>query len=393
MDTKQSEALRLANMLEKPGYGWHSTPAECAAELQRLQSENDTLRAGYDAARLEIESLQGQAQQCGAGAGCCAQAARIEELEAQLEAVGAGGVGLLVRRAAAGALTNEGTIAAQSQQSQHEHWATPQPAPAAPFDNAAFELWWADHAPNSGREEAWAEWCALWPSQQAAQAQPDDQQARGTDAARAVYSRSMDLVRVFWQQHTQADALSMTMAELHADAERAIRAALAAPAQAEPEDLSVAYFMGLHAAKRAPQPAAQAGWCDGCSPDNCGGCMTSAAPTQAAPVDAESWLDLLAEARAALWQPANAALCERLDAFIDAARAAPAQAVPAPGEPSEAPTQAQVDERSDTVWLFIRLGQKNIRRAITLLEIDSMRAPELAFGPLLLKAIAELRKT
>ena len=32
----------------------------------------------------------------------------------------------------------------------------------------------------------------------------------------------------------------------------------AAPAQAEPEDLSVAYFMGLHAAKRAPQPAAQA---------------------------------------------------------------------------------------------------------------------------------------
>lgn len=76
-----------------------------------------------------------------------------------------------------------------------------------------------------------------------------------------------------------------------------------------------------------------------------------------------------------------------------AALAAPAQAVPAPGEPSEAPTQAQVDERSDTVWLFIRLGQKNIRRAITLWEIDSMRAPELAFGPLLLKAIAELRKT
>ena len=29
-------------------------------------------------------------------------------------------------------------------------------------------------------------------------------------------------------------------------------------AQAEPEDLSVAYFMGLHAAKRAPQPPAQA---------------------------------------------------------------------------------------------------------------------------------------
>ena len=53
--------------------------------------------------------------------------------------------------------------------------------------------------------------------------------------------------------------------------------------------------------------------------------MLYAAPqpaAQAAPVDAERWLDLLAEARAALWQPANAALCERLDAFIDAARAA-----------------------------------------------------------------------
>lgn len=42
---------------------------------------------------------------------------------------------------------------------------------------------------------------------------------------------ALDLVRVFWQQHTQADALSMTMAELHADAERAIRAALAEAAQ------------------------------------------------------------------------------------------------------------------------------------------------------------------
>lgn len=91
-------------------------------------------------------------------------------------------------------------------------------------------------------------------------------------AASSVYSRAMDLVRVFWQQHTQADALSMTMAELHTDVELVIRAARGS--------------------------------------------------AQAAPVDAESWLDLLAEARAALWQPANAALCERLDAFIDAARAA-----------------------------------------------------------------------
>ena len=28
-------------------------------------------------------------------------------------------------------------------------------------------------------------------------------------------------------------------------------------------------------------PAVQAGWCDGCSPDNCGGCASSAAPVDA----------------------------------------------------------------------------------------------------------------
>ena len=48
----------------------------------------------------------------------------------------------------------------------------------------------------------------------------------------------LDAARVFWQQHTQADALSMTIAELHADVELVIRAA---PSSA------------------APQPAAQAG--------------------------------------------------------------------------------------------------------------------------------------
>ena len=86
------------------------------AEIQSLLAENETLRhklqtldelcaagddvqllrIGYAAARLEIASLQARVNECGAGAGCCAQAARIAELEAQLEAVGAGGVGPLV---------------------------------------------------------------------------------------------------------------------------------------------------------------------------------------------------------------------------------------------------------------------------------------------------------
>ena len=60
MTDKQTDALRLADTLERPGYGWHSTPAQCAAELRRLHAEIETLRTGYEAARLEIESLKAQ---------------------------------------------------------------------------------------------------------------------------------------------------------------------------------------------------------------------------------------------------------------------------------------------------------------------------------------------
>lgn len=56
--TQQPEALRLADALERPGYGWHSTPEQCAAELRRLHAECEALRTGYAAARLEIESLR-----------------------------------------------------------------------------------------------------------------------------------------------------------------------------------------------------------------------------------------------------------------------------------------------------------------------------------------------
>ena len=64
------------------------------------------------------------------------------------------------------------------------------------------------------------------------------------------------------------------------------------------------------------QKTTQLGWCDGCNPDNCSGCATPAAPCRpvAAPVgvDAENEIDLFVEA----------ALCERLDACLAAARAA-----------------------------------------------------------------------
>lgn len=100
-----------------PGTPREKYPYYCLrAEIQSLLAENETLRhklqtldelgaagddvqllrMGYAAARLEIASLQGRVNECGAGAGCCAQAARIEALQAQLEAVGGGGVGPLL---------------------------------------------------------------------------------------------------------------------------------------------------------------------------------------------------------------------------------------------------------------------------------------------------------
>ena len=68
---------------------------------------------------------------------------------------------------------------------------------------------------------------------QAAQAQPAVQTQRTGLCCRSP-AQALDSVRVFWQQHTQADALSMTMAELHNDVELVIRAARGA-AQAAPK--------------------------------------------------------------------------------------------------------------------------------------------------------------
>ena len=59
-----------------------------------------------------------------------------------------------------------------------------------------------------------------------------------------MHSRAMELVRSFWQQHTRADALSMSMDELHADVEQVIRAARSAPAQAVAE-LGTSAFVGV----------------------------------------------------------------------------------------------------------------------------------------------------
>ena len=59
MTTQQTDALRLANVCSN--LTRYSMDAHLiAAELLRQHAENETVRAGYAAARLEIESLNAQ---------------------------------------------------------------------------------------------------------------------------------------------------------------------------------------------------------------------------------------------------------------------------------------------------------------------------------------------
>ena len=64
MSTTKPEALRLADALERPGYGWHSTPAQCAAELRRQHARIAELEAqlsssGFTTADMATAAAQG----------------------------------------------------------------------------------------------------------------------------------------------------------------------------------------------------------------------------------------------------------------------------------------------------------------------------------------------
>ena len=69
MDTNKPMALRLADKYEHEGFlsdhkfAQNQWCSHAAVELRRLHAENEALRTGYDAARLEIESLQARVQE------------------------------------------------------------------------------------------------------------------------------------------------------------------------------------------------------------------------------------------------------------------------------------------------------------------------------------------
>ena len=75
--TKHPESLRLADWLDDQ-YDQDHHKADAAAELRRLHAIETALQQGYDAARLEIESLRDEVKEYRHGAGV--QKALIESL-------------------------------------------------------------------------------------------------------------------------------------------------------------------------------------------------------------------------------------------------------------------------------------------------------------------------
>lgn len=73
MDTNKPMALRLADKYEHEGFlsdhkfAQNQWCSHAAVELRRLHAENTALQSGYDAARLEIASLQAQLEVSGVG--------------------------------------------------------------------------------------------------------------------------------------------------------------------------------------------------------------------------------------------------------------------------------------------------------------------------------------
>ena len=96
-DKQQSDALELASVAESADLAGYPTAKkanayclclleDCAQMIRRLHAENETLRAGYAAARLEIESLKSQLAEHASHGQAPAQAASSAVLKAIREA-------------------------------------------------------------------------------------------------------------------------------------------------------------------------------------------------------------------------------------------------------------------------------------------------------------------
>ena len=211
MSTKKPEAIRIAEWLECiRGNTWPSyIPQEAAAELRRQHAEIETLRAGYDAARLEIASLHTQMDAVGAGG--MEPLRKRECLHKISEPANAGWCDGCSPDNCGGCVTPASPAQAGEYPELPDLYST-----GAPFWRAVLAWHDAHHGPEAINAADKLDMLVA------------DMLRAYVDADRAassVYSRSMDLVRVFWQQHTESDALSMTMAELHDDVELVIRAA------------------------------------------------------------------------------------------------------------------------------------------------------------------------
>lgn len=285
MDTKQPDAIRIAEWLEGiRGNTWPSyIPQDAAAELRRQHAEIETLRASYDAALDEIASLQARVQELGKAARDV-NSRRVQELEAQLEAVGAGGVELLRKRECLHQIS--------------------EPAQAAPASIITASVMRDDGGGHPAfclmvayRAEKDAKAALAMLTDEPAQAAAPDM----TDA----YAGAREDLAIWKKRALEAEALNRKFAaSVNSPSFMGEPAALAQAGEYPPlpdckytqsgdiKDFglySTAQMLAYVAADRAARGAAKA-----------------------APAEAENEIDLLAEA----------ALCERLDACLAAARAA-----------------------------------------------------------------------
>lgn len=185
IDEPQAEALRLADECEESATHWvHEIDTRAkAAKVLRAQHA----RIAELEQRLEIDPRHRYDGISARDATIAAQDERIDDLESQLEAIGAGGVESLRGNTAGGARCHDAEACAMGQKpcpspaACNQIAAAPQAAAPVPDERAAFEAWLGIKPCGAAHDFGWAAWqarAALAATQPAAQ---------GMDAFRALY--------------------------------------------------------------------------------------------------------------------------------------------------------------------------------------------------------------